>query len=91
MTFSLHGLAVGSACVIRIPRRQSDKIVTGFGGTLCLVLIFLYILASVLAARFRHYGMHIRASCALEASRPLCCCSSYRCYREIGSAATGPD
>jgi ABC-2 type transport system permease protein len=48
MTFTLNGLAVGLG--VLYPNLREDnpgKIVSGFGGTFCLVLSFLYILASV--------------------------------------------
>ncbi|MBI1839396.1 MAG: hypothetical protein HYR88_00895 [Verrucomicrobia bacterium] len=48
MTFTLNGMAVGLGTLY--PNFQEDnpsKIVSGFGGTLCLVLSFLYILVSV--------------------------------------------
>jgi ABC-2 type transport system permease protein len=49
MTFSLNGLAVGLGVLYPNMKDASpSKIVSGFGGTLCLVLSFLYILGSVL-------------------------------------------
>lgn len=48
MTLTLNGLAVGAG--VLYPNFKEDnpsKIVSGFGGTLCLVLSFLYIVASV--------------------------------------------
>jgi ABC-2 type transport system permease protein len=48
MTFTLNGLAVGLGALY--PNFKEDnpgKIVSGFGGTFCLVLSFLYIVASV--------------------------------------------
>jgi len=39
-----------------------SKIVSGFGGTLCLVLSFLYILASVILLGYGTSGMHTRTS-----------------------------
>lgn len=49
MAFTLNGLAVGLGVLFPNFREpNSSKIVSGFGGTLCLVLSFLYILASVL-------------------------------------------
>jgi len=49
MTFTLNGLAVGLGVLFPNFRETNPgKIVSGFGGTLCLVLSFLYILASVL-------------------------------------------
>jgi ABC-2 type transport system permease protein len=49
MTFTLTGLAVGLGAIY--PNFKEDnpsKIVSGFGGTFCLVLSFLYILGSVI-------------------------------------------
>ncbi len=49
MTFTLTGLAVGLG--VLCPNFKEDnpsKIVSGFGGTLCLVLSFLYIVGSVI-------------------------------------------
>jgi len=48
MTFTLNGLAIGLGALY--PNFKEDnptKIVSGFGGTFCLVLSFLYIVASV--------------------------------------------
>jgi ABC-2 type transport system permease protein len=48
MTLTLNGLATGLGTLY--PNFKEDnpsKIVSGFGGTLCLVLSFLYIVASV--------------------------------------------
>jgi len=48
MTFTLNGLAVGLG--VLYPNFKEDnpsKIVSGFGGTFCLVLSFIYIVASV--------------------------------------------
>ncbi|HXG46907.1 MAG TPA: hypothetical protein VNO52_04725 [Methylomirabilota bacterium] len=48
MTFTLNGLAVGLG--VLFPNFKEDnpgKIVSGFGGTFCLVLSFLYIVGSV--------------------------------------------
>ncbi|MGZ8938721.1 MAG: putative ABC transporter permease subunit, partial [Limisphaerales bacterium] len=53
MTLALNGLAVGLG--VLYPNFKEDnpsKIVSGFGGTFCLVLSFLYILASVVALAF---------------------------------------
>jgi ABC-2 type transport system permease protein len=41
-----------------------SKIVSGFGGTLCLVLSFLYILGSVLLLAFGTTGPHANAAWA---------------------------
>jgi ABC-2 type transport system permease protein len=48
MTFTLNGLAIGLG--VLYPNFREDhpsKIVSGFGGTFCLVLSFVYIVASV--------------------------------------------
>jgi ABC-2 type transport system permease protein len=53
MTLSLNGLAVGLGVLFpNLREANPSKIVSGFGGTLCLVLSFLYILASILALGF---------------------------------------
>jgi ABC-2 type transport system permease protein len=49
MTFTLNGLAMGLGTLYpNLKEDQPSKIVSGFGGTLCLVLSFLYIVVSVL-------------------------------------------
>jgi len=59
MTFSLNGLAIGLGVLYpNLKEAIPSKIVSGFGGTLCLVLSFLYILASVLALGFGASGIH---------------------------------
>ena len=48
MTFTLTALATGLGALYPNFREDNpSKIVSGFGGTLCLVLSFLYIVASV--------------------------------------------
>ena len=48
MTLTLNGLAVGLGVLYPNFREENpSKIVSGFGGTFCLVLSFLYIVASV--------------------------------------------
>ncbi len=48
MTFTLNGMAVGLGALYPNFREDNpSKIVSGFGGTLCLILSFVYILASV--------------------------------------------
>ncbi len=48
MTFALNGLAVGLGAMYPNFREDNPgKIVSGFGGTLCLVLSFVYILLSI--------------------------------------------
>src|SRR5882762_8247428 len=59
MTFALNGLAVGLGVLYPNFREVNPtKIVSGFGGTLCLVLSFLYILVSVLLLGFGTTGLH---------------------------------
>ncbi len=59
MTFTLNGLAVGLGVLYpNFKDANPSKIVSGFGGTLCLVLSFLYILASVLLLGFGTTGLH---------------------------------
>jgi len=65
MTFSLNGLAIGLGVLYpNLKEANPGKIVSGFGGTLCLVLSFLYILASVAMLGFGTTGLHDRASWA---------------------------
>ncbi len=67
MTFALNGLAVGLGVLYpNLKEANPGKIVSGFGGTLCLVLSFLYILASVVMLGFGTTGLHDRASWAAE-------------------------
>ena len=59
MTFALNGLAVGLGVLYpNLKEANPTKIVSGFGGTLCLVLSFFYILASVLLLGFGTTGFH---------------------------------
>ncbi len=65
MTFTLNGLAIGLGVLYpNLKEANPSKIVSGFGGTLCLVLSFLYILASVLMLGFGTTGLHDRTSWA---------------------------
>jgi ABC-2 type transport system permease protein len=53
MTFTLTGLAVGLGVLYpNFKEENQSKIVSGFGGTFCLVLSFLYILSSVILLAF---------------------------------------
>jgi ABC-2 type transport system permease protein len=53
MTFTLTGLAVGLGVLYpNFKEENPSKIVSGFGGTFCLVLSFLYILSSVILLAF---------------------------------------
>jgi ABC-2 type transport system permease protein len=59
MTFALNGLAVGLGVLYpNFKEINPAKIVSGFGGTLCLILSFLYILVSVLLLGFGTTGLH---------------------------------
>ena len=67
MTFALNGLAVGLGVLYpNLKEANPSKIVSGFGGTLCLVLSFLYILASVVLLGFGTTDLHDRESWAVE-------------------------
>ena len=62
MTFALNGLAVGLGVLYpNFKDANPAKIVSGFGGTLCLVLSSFYIIASVLLLGFGAGGLHARA------------------------------
>jgi ABC-2 type transport system permease protein len=53
MTFALNGVAVGLGVLYpNFKEENPSKIVSGFGGTFCLVLSFLYILTSVVILAF---------------------------------------
>jgi ABC-2 type transport system permease protein len=57
MTFALNGLAAGLGVLYpNFKENNPSKIVSGFGGTLCLVLSFVYIVAAVLAVAFGTTG-----------------------------------
>ena len=61
MTFALNGLAVGFGVLYpNLKEANPNKIVSGFGGTLCLVLSFFYILASLLMLGFGTTGLQSR-------------------------------
>jgi ABC-2 type transport system permease protein len=67
MTFALNGLAIGLGVLYpNLKEANLNKIVSGFGGTLCFVLSSFYILASVLLLMFGAAGLHARASWAAE-------------------------
>jgi ABC-2 type transport system permease protein len=66
MTFSLNGLAMGLGVLYPNFRDNSpSKIVSGFGGTLCLVVSFLYILFSVLLLGFGTTAVQLHTAFAL--------------------------
>jgi len=63
MTLVLNGLAIGLGVLYpNFKDANPSKIVSGFGGTLCLVLSFLYILASVLLLGLGATGLHPHAA-----------------------------
>jgi ABC-2 type transport system permease protein len=62
MALALNGLAVGLGVLYpNFKDANPAKIVSGFGGTLCLVLSFLYLLASVLLLWLGVMGTHYHA------------------------------
>ena len=67
MTFTMNGLAIGLGVLYpNFKEENPSKIVSGFGGTLCLVLSFFYILGSVLLLAFASPGLHTQVP-----ARPL--------------------
>jgi len=67
MTFALNGLAVGLGVLYpNLKEANPNKIVSGFGGTLCFVLSSVYILASVLLLGFGTSGWQGRVAWAAE-------------------------
>jgi ABC-2 type transport system permease protein len=67
MTFALNGLAVGLGVLYpNLKEANPNKVVSGFGGTLCFVLSSVYILVSVLLLGFGITGWHGRAAWATE-------------------------
>jgi len=76
MTFALNGLAVGLGVLYpNLKEANPNKIVSGFGGTLCFVLSSVYILASVLLLGFASSGWHGRATWAAEGIVAFVCLS----------------
>ncbi len=74
MTFTLTSLAVGLGTLY--PNFKEDnpsKIVSGFGGTFCLVLSFLYILGSVVALAFATPWPGSTAAAAASRTHPALC------------------
>jgi len=68
MTFSLNGLAMGMGVLYpNFKEGNPSKIVSGFGGTFCLVLSFLYILGSVLSLAFGSAELRTKAPSQLWA------------------------
>ena len=67
MTFTLNGVAVGLGVLYpNLKEANPSKIVSGFGGTLCLVLSSVYILASIALLVFGTMGLHGRVNWAAE-------------------------
>ncbi|MGH7990396.1 MAG: putative ABC transporter permease subunit, partial [Limisphaerales bacterium] len=67
MTFALNGLAVGLGVLYpNLKETNSSKIVSGFGGTLCLVLSSVYVLAAIALLVFGTMGLHAHAGWAVE-------------------------
>jgi ABC-2 type transport system permease protein len=63
MTFALNGLAVGLGVLFpNFKETNPSKIFSGFGGTLCFVLTFLYILGSILLLAFGTVGPFANAA-----------------------------
>jgi len=59
MTFSLNGLATGLGVLFpNLKEMNPNKIVSGFGGTLCFVLSSIYIIASLGLIIFGNGGFH---------------------------------
>ena len=67
MTFALNGLAVGLGVLYpNLKEANPNKIVSGFGGTLCLVVSSLYILLSIALLVIGTAGLHRHPSWAVE-------------------------
>ena len=66
MTFSLNGLAVGLGVLFpNVKETNPNKIVSGFGGTLCFVLSSVYIIASLTLLIIGGGGFHGHVGWAL--------------------------
>jgi ABC-2 type transport system permease protein len=67
MTFTLNGVAVGLGVLYpNLKEANPSKIVSGFGGTLCLVLSSFYIFASIALLVFGTLGLHWHVNWAVE-------------------------
>ena len=65
MTFALNGLAVGLGVLYpNVKETNPNKIVSGFGGTLCFVLSSVYIIASLMLLVTGGGGFHARVGLA---------------------------
>ncbi|HEY5345081.1 MAG TPA: hypothetical protein VIK62_01910, partial [Verrucomicrobiae bacterium] len=59
MTFALNGLAVGLGVLFpNVKETNPNKIVSGFGGTLCFVVSSTYIIAALALLVFGGDGLH---------------------------------
>ncbi|MCU0771937.1 MAG: hypothetical protein MUE94_09265 [Verrucomicrobia bacterium] len=68
MTLSLNGLAIGLGVIYpNLKDPNASRIVSGFGGTLCLVVSFVYILMSVLLMVVASGGFHVNTAVAFAA------------------------
>jgi ABC-2 type transport system permease protein len=66
MTFALNGLAVGLGVLFpNVKETNPNKIVSGFGGTLCFVMSSVYIIASLALLVFGGGGYHTHVWLAL--------------------------
>ncbi len=73
MTFTLNGVAVGLGVLYpNLKEANPGKIVSGFGGTLCLVLSSVYILAFHRAAGLRHDGTALAPELGGRKHRRVC-------------------
>jgi ABC-2 type transport system permease protein len=69
MTFTLNGAAVGLGVLYpNLKEANPNKIVSGFGGTLCLVLSSLYIFGSIPLLLFGMLSRHARPTWAVESA-----------------------
>jgi ABC-2 type transport system permease protein len=76
MTFTLNGLAVGLGVLYpNLKEENPGKIVSGFGGTFCLVLSFLYILASVVLLAYGAPWAQMRSGAGVI--RTIMCLSGF--------------
>jgi ABC-2 type transport system permease protein len=67
MTFTLNGVAIGLGVLYpNLKEANPGKIVSGFGGTLCLVLSSVYILVSIALLVFGTLGLHWRVNWTAE-------------------------
>jgi ABC-2 type transport system permease protein len=67
MTFTLNGVAIGLGVLYpNLKEANPNKIVSGFGGTVCLVLSSVYILASIALLVFGTVGLHWRVNWTAE-------------------------